>query len=116
MRWAANLVDAFQPAEGPPPRTLFAFFMWCLKGSMPWLWVAGFLSAIAGTLEVLSALVAGARSVLAPGAALALEVAESQAGTVSQECRDHGLEEVRVVADLAGRPRVVSARAPGGSV
>lgn len=60
MRWVSNLVDAFQPADGPPPRTLFAFFKWCLKGSMPWLWVAGILSAAAGTLEVLSALVLGA--------------------------------------------------------
>jgi release factor glutamine methyltransferase len=66
--------------------------------------------------EVLSALVVGARSVLAPGAALALEVAESQAETVSENCGRNGLEEVRIVPDLAGRPRVVSARAPGGSV
>ena len=54
------LIDAFQHADGPPPRTLYAFFLWCLRGAMPVLAVAGVLSAIAGTLEVVSALILGA--------------------------------------------------------
>ncbi|MEM0949231.1 MAG: ABC transporter ATP-binding protein [Pseudomonadota bacterium] len=54
-----DLVDGFQPADGPPPDTLWAFFRWALKGAMPVLWVAGLLSALAGTLEVVTALVLG---------------------------------------------------------
>ena len=53
------LIDAFQHADGPPPRTLYAFFLWCLRGAMPVLWVAAVLSALAGTLEVISALILG---------------------------------------------------------
>ncbi|MDD9718057.1 ABC transporter ATP-binding protein [Dinoroseobacter sp. PD6] len=54
-----NLIDGFQPAEGPPPQTLWAFLRWCLSGSMPVLWIAAALSAFAGTLEVLSATLLG---------------------------------------------------------
>lgn len=39
-----NLIDGFQPAEGPPPQTLWAFLRWCLSGSMPVLWIAAALS------------------------------------------------------------------------
>lgn len=28
-----RMVDAFRPAEGPPPQTLMAFFRWCLSGA-----------------------------------------------------------------------------------
>ena len=59
IRRAGNLIDAFRPAEGPPPRTLGAFFRWALSGSFPVLLVAGLVSASAGTLEVLSAIVLG---------------------------------------------------------
>lgn len=27
-----RLIDAFRPADGPPPATLLAFFRWCLAG------------------------------------------------------------------------------------
>ena len=54
-----NLIDAFQHAEGPPPRTLSAFFRWALSGSWPVLSVAAFLSALAGSLEVITALILG---------------------------------------------------------
>lgn len=59
MRRFSNLIDAFRPADGPPPATLWAFCLWCLKGSFPVLLVAGFLSAGAGTLEVVTALILG---------------------------------------------------------
>ena len=59
LRRPSELIDAFDPAEGPPPRTLYRFFLWCLTGAMPVLWVAAVLSAIAGGLEVVSALVLG---------------------------------------------------------
>ncbi|QCO55828.1 ABC transporter ATP-binding protein [Pseudorhodobacter turbinis] len=54
-----GLIEAFRPAEGPPPQTLGAFFRWCLSGSWPMLWIAGVLSAIAGGMEVVSALFLG---------------------------------------------------------
>lgn len=54
-----SLVDAFRPADGPPPRSLGAFFRWCLKGSWPAMWLAAVISAAAGATEVLSATVLG---------------------------------------------------------
>jgi ATP-binding cassette subfamily B protein len=60
LRDPVSLIDAFEPAHGGPPRTLGAFFLWCLEGSMPILLVAGAISAVAGTLEVLAALILGA--------------------------------------------------------
>ena len=48
-------IDAFRPADGPPPRTLGRFFLWCLAGSWGPLLVATFLSALAGVMEVLTA-------------------------------------------------------------
>lgn len=59
IRRAGNLIDAFRPADGPPPRTLGAFFRWALSGSFSVLLVAGLISAAAGTLEVMSAIVLG---------------------------------------------------------
>ncbi|MEM9248505.1 MAG: ABC transporter ATP-binding protein [Pseudomonadota bacterium] len=55
----ASLIEPFARADGPPPDRLVPFFLWALRGSMPMLWVAGLLSAIVGTLEVLSAFVLG---------------------------------------------------------
>jgi ATP-binding cassette subfamily B protein len=54
-RW----IDPFEPAEGPPPRTLMAFLRWCLKGSTKVTLWAGLVSALAGTLEVATALMLG---------------------------------------------------------
>lgn len=59
LRRIEDLIDGFQPAEGPPPRTLAAFMGWCLRGSVPVLWGAAALSALAGTLEVISAMILG---------------------------------------------------------
>ena len=64
--------------------------------------------------EVLVALVDGARQVLGPGGGLALEIAPEQAGALRTRCAARGLEDVRVIPDLAGRERVVVARAPQG--
>jgi len=52
--------DPFVQVEAPPPNTLGAFFMWCLSGSWPLLIGAAAVSALAGTMEVLSALLLGA--------------------------------------------------------
>ncbi len=54
-----NWIDAFRPAEGPPPQALGAFFRWCLTGSWPMLWLAALLSALAGVTEVVSATIMG---------------------------------------------------------
>jgi ATP-binding cassette, subfamily B, bacterial len=52
-------IDAFGPADGPPPQKLGPFFRWCLQGSWPMLWFAAVLSSIAGATEVVSALILG---------------------------------------------------------
>ena len=54
-----GLIDAFRPADGPPPQILGEFFRWCLKGAWPSLWVAAAISGIAGSMEVVSALILG---------------------------------------------------------
>ncbi len=58
-RRIGDLIDAFRPADGPPPQTLGAFFRWSLRGSWPMLWVAAAFSSIAGAMEVVSALFLG---------------------------------------------------------
>lgn len=73
----ADLIDAFRPAEGPPPTTLMAFFRWALAGSMPILLIAGLISAAAGTLEVVTALLLGYVIDLAISAGPATFFAES---------------------------------------
>lgn len=60
--------------------------------------------------ELTDRLVAEARGWLRPGGWLLLEVADIRADEVAARCRDVGLVDVGVTADLAGRDRVVSAR------
>ncbi|EKE44641.1 ATPase [Oceaniovalibus guishaninsula JLT2003] len=60
IRRFADLIDAFRPAPGPPPRTLSAFFRWALEGSWFWLAIAAAISALAGVAEVATALLLGA--------------------------------------------------------
>ncbi|MFN3937585.1 MAG: ABC transporter ATP-binding protein [Gemmobacter sp.] len=55
----ADLIEPFRPAEGPPPRSLGAFFAWGLSGSWPVLALATVLSVVAGVVEVVSALILG---------------------------------------------------------
>ena len=54
-----NWIDAFRPAEGPPPQTLGRFMNWCLSGSWPMLVLAGVISSLSGVTEVVSALIMG---------------------------------------------------------
>ena len=61
-------------------------------------------------LDVLRPLVAQAPEALAPGGGLAVELAPAQAEPVADWCRATGLLDVAVHRDLAGRPRVVTAR------
>ncbi|MFV0386442.1 ABC transporter ATP-binding protein [Paracoccus sp. (in: a-proteobacteria)] len=53
-------IDAFGPAEGPPPDTLPAFFRWCLSGAWGGLSLAALASALGGVAEVVSAVLLGA--------------------------------------------------------
>ncbi|MDS9466618.1 ABC transporter ATP-binding protein [Paracoccus sp. MBLB3053] len=55
----ARMIDAFRPAEGPPPRTLIAFFRWCLSGAWSGLGLAAVFSAMGGIADVLSAVLLG---------------------------------------------------------
>ena len=55
----AGWIDAFRTADGPPPQALGAFMRWCLAGAWPALWLAAFFSALAGALEVGTALILG---------------------------------------------------------
>lgn len=59
LHWLGGMIDGFRPADGPPPRELAAFFRWCLAGAWPALGVAAFVSALAGTLEVVTAYLLG---------------------------------------------------------
>ena len=58
-RTLGNMIDAFRPADTPPPEKLGKFFLWSLSGSWPALIVAGILSSLAGVTEVVSALILG---------------------------------------------------------
>lgn len=54
-----RLIDAFRPAEGPPPATLLAFFRWCLSGAWGGLGLAGIASALGGVADVVAAVLLG---------------------------------------------------------
>ncbi len=59
VRRLADLIDPFAAAANAPPNTLAKFFGWCIAGSLPMLGLASLLSAFAGTLEVVTALILG---------------------------------------------------------
>ncbi|RLJ41375.1 ATP-binding cassette subfamily B protein [Litoreibacter meonggei] len=52
-------IDPFREAETAPPRTLWAFCKWCLAGSWPVLLLASVFSALAGTMEAVTAMLLG---------------------------------------------------------
>ncbi|WBU56718.1 ABC transporter ATP-binding protein [Paracoccus sediminicola] len=56
----ANMIDAFRPAEGPPPQTMMRFIRWALKGAGRGLSVAAVASAASGAADVASAVLLGA--------------------------------------------------------
>ena len=55
----SNWINGFQPADGPPPQTLWRFFRWCLKGAFPVLSLSALAAAASGMLEVFTALLLG---------------------------------------------------------
>jgi release factor glutamine methyltransferase len=74
---------------------------------------ASALFAGADGLDDLRVLVAEAPLWLAPGGALVLELAPSQAPSVAALALAHGFAEAEVRPDLSGRDRAVVARLPG---
>lgn len=58
-RKLAGLIDAFAPADTPPPSALGPFIRWSVQGAWPILFLAAFLSALVGVTEVISALLLG---------------------------------------------------------
>ncbi|WP_295044008.1 ABC transporter ATP-binding protein [uncultured Paracoccus sp.] len=54
-----RLIDAFRPADGPPPGTLLAFFRWCLAGAWGGLGLAAIASALGGAADVVAAVLLG---------------------------------------------------------
>jgi len=75
---------------------------------------AGALFAGAGGLDVIRPLVARAPAHLEPGGLLAMEIGAAQAAAVCELVRATGaFAEPRVIADLAGRDRIVTAELRG---
>ena len=60
MKPLSDWIDFHAPANGPPPRTIFAFTKWALDGSWPFVFIAALFSALAGLTEAGSAWVLGA--------------------------------------------------------
>ena len=58
-RRLGQMIDAFRPAEGPPPDTLLAFFRWCLSGAWRGLSLAAVASALGGVADVMAAVLLG---------------------------------------------------------
>lgn len=59
MKHIENWIEAFRPADGPPPKNLRAFMGWCLASAWPVLILAALLSAGAGAMEAGTAFILG---------------------------------------------------------
>jgi ATP-binding cassette subfamily B protein len=55
----ADLIDPYAPAQGPPPQTLGAFFLWGIRGAFPVIVLASILAGGVGTLEAFTAVLLG---------------------------------------------------------
>jgi release factor glutamine methyltransferase len=64
-------------------------------------------------LDSIEEILAGASAWLRPGGAIVLEVAPARGGAASAIAGSYGLEDVSVLADLAGRQRILVATLPG---
>ncbi len=55
----SGLIDPIAPADGPPPRKLWPFARWALKGSWHVIWISVAISMAAGLTEALIAVLIG---------------------------------------------------------
>jgi len=55
----STLINAFDPAKGAPPRTLWAFSRWALSGAWLGIWIATAIAVVGGVTEVMAAMVMG---------------------------------------------------------
>ena len=55
----STLINAFVPANGAPPRTLWAFARWALSGAWRGIWIATAIAVVGGVTEVMAAMVMG---------------------------------------------------------
>ena len=58
-RRMGDWIVPFRPPEEPPPQRLIPFFLWSIRGSTFALWVGGIVAALAGSTEVISAMMLG---------------------------------------------------------
>ncbi len=58
-RRLGRMIDAFRPADGPPPDRLLPFFGWCLSGAWGGLSLAAICSALGGAADVFAAVLLG---------------------------------------------------------
>ena len=59
MKVFEHLIDPYAPADGPPPRTLWAYGRWALRGAAPAIWLLVALSILAGVAEAAAAWLVG---------------------------------------------------------
>ena len=59
MKQISHAIDAFAHVNDPPPCTLLAFLRWAYKGAFPYISIGSIISVLAGTLEVMTALILG---------------------------------------------------------
>ena len=55
----ADLISPFRPVGDAPPRTLWRFFHWALKGAYPVIFLAAAITGSVGTLEAFTAIILG---------------------------------------------------------
>lgn len=55
----SGMFDPLAPAEGPPPKKLWDFVKWTLKGAWPVIWLGVFFSTLAGFTEAMIAVLIG---------------------------------------------------------
>jgi ATP-binding cassette subfamily B protein len=59
LTWLGDRIDPFAKADTAPPKALWPFLRWCLRGTTPFLVLAGLVAAVTGSLEVVIALLLG---------------------------------------------------------
>ncbi len=58
-RALGDMIDPYRPADGPPPRRLWPFMGWALRGSVGVIVLAALLTGAAGAVEAMTAKVLG---------------------------------------------------------